>query len=102
MRPFNATQDVNTCNSANRLFSDSLRSSDVMRAGDGRKEEAGASGQCVSGLEPWNEFRGLFAEEAIADAADGFDEVGGVAQFLAEGSHVDIDRTFQRIGIFSA
>ena len=45
---------------------------------------------------------GLFAEEAIADAADGFDEVGGVAQFLAEGSHVDIDRTFQRIGIFSA
>ena len=58
MRPFNATQDVNTCNSANRLFSDSLRSSDVMRAGDGRKEEAGASGQCVSGLEPWKELRG--------------------------------------------
>jgi len=46
--------------------------------------------------------RGLFAKKSVAHSADGFDEVGGVSEFFSEGSHMNIDRAFQRIGIFAA
>ncbi len=40
-------------------------------------------------------FASLLSGETITDAANGFDEVGGVAEFLAEGADVNVDRTFK-------
>ena len=44
----------------------------------------------------------LFPGKPITDAADGFDEVGGVSEFFAEGADVNIDRAFQGIGVLTA
>lgn len=43
----------------------------------------------------------LFPGKPITDAADGFDEVGGVSEFFAEGADVDIDRAFKRICVLT-
>ena len=44
----------------------------------------------------------LDAAEAVADAADGFDVVGSLAEFLAERADVHVDRAGQRVGVFAA
>ena len=39
--------------------------------------------------------------ESIADAADGLDEVGGVAELLAQALDVDVDRPLQDHGVLA-
>lgn len=44
----------------------------------------------------------LLALEAVADAADGFDQVAGFAHLFAEGPNVNVDGSLQSVGIHSA
>jgi hypothetical protein len=47
-------------------------------------------------------FRGGFDAEAVADAADGFDQVFELPEFQSQRADVDVDGPFEGVGIFPA